>query len=187
MITTLTSSAALVLLSEMGDKTQLLALVLAARFRAPGAVMAGILVATLANHGLAAWVGGEVAEALGPGPLRWIVGLSFLAFGAWMLVPDTLDDDEAPSDPARGAFLTTLVTFFIAEMGDKTQLVTVALGARHGDPWTVTMGTTIGMLIADGLAVAFGHRLTAVVPMNRVRQVSALTFVVLGIVALAWG
>ena len=175
----------LVALSEMGDKTQLLALVLAIRFKKPGAIMAGILCATLLNHGLASLVGGWVSGFVPPHILRYALGGIFLAFAAWILVPDK--DDEGPSRSEHGAFLTTLVTFFLAEMGDKTQLATIALGARFQAPLIVTAGTTLGMLLADGLAVVFGERLTRKIPMVWIRRVAAGFFAAFGLVILFVG
>lgn len=175
----------LVFVSEMGDKTQLLALVLALRFRRPWLVMAGILVATVANHGLASCVGGAAAAWIGPRALRWGLAATFLGFAAWLLVPDK---EEAPTEggTARaGVFVTTVVSFFLAEMGDKTQLATIALGARYADPLRVTLGSSLGMLAADGLAVFLGERLTARIPMAWVRRGASLLFALFGL-ALLW-
>jgi len=172
----------LVTVSEMGDKTQLLALVLAARFRKPWTIMAGILVATLLNHGLAAWLGGTMAALVDPKTLRWILALTFFAFAAWILIPDK---DEGTTHAGRnGAFLTTLVAFFLAEMGDKTQLATVALGARFDNLTAVTLGTTAGMLAADGLVVFFGEPLTKKIPMYWIRFVACVLFVLFGVAIL---
>ena len=168
----------LVALSEMGDKTQLLALILAIRFKKPWPIMAGILVATLLNHGLASAVGGWLASLADPSTLRYLLAALFIGFGAWILVPDKAD--AMPSAPSYGAFVTTVVAFFLAEMGDKTQLATIALGARFQAPISVTIGTTLGMLAADGLAVAFGERLTNIVPMKYVRLAAALLFIGFG-------
>lgn len=168
----------LVALSEMGDKTQLLALILAIRFKKPWPIMAGILVATLLNHGLASAVGGWLASLVDPSTLRYLLAALFIGFGAWILVPDKAD--AMPSAPSYGAFVTTVVAFFLAEMGDKTQLATIALGARFQAPISVTIGTTLGMLAADGLAVAFGERLTNIVPMKYVRLAAALLFIGFG-------
>lgn len=168
----------LVVASEMGDKTQLLALVLAARFRRPWAVMAGILVATLLNHALAAWAGAWAAGLLSPDTLRWVLALLFFAFAVWILIPDK--EDGPGKEPRFGAFLTTAVLFFFAEMGDKTQLATVALGARFHDFIAVTAGTTLGMLAADGLAVFLGERITSVVPMQWVRRGACALFFAFG-------
>ena len=173
------SSTALVALAEIGDKTQLLALVLAARFRRPVPIVLGILFATLAKHALAAWLGASAAAWL-EGP--WFgaaVAVGFIAMGLWTLVPDKLDDDEAPKS-RRGAFLTTLVAFFVVEIGDKTQLATIALGARYGDVVAVTAGTTLGMLLANTPVVLAGEALIRRVPMQAVRIAAAALFVAMG-------
>ena len=161
------TSTALVALAEIGDKTQLLSFVLAARLRKPWAIIAGIFVATLLNHALAGSVGAWVANIIPAGWLPWIVGLVFIAFGIWTLKPDTLDDDEAPSEvhPA-GAFVTTTIAFFIAEMGDKTQLATVALAARFDSLTWVVIGTTLGMMIANAPAVLLGEGLARRLPLQ---------------------
>jgi len=182
-------STGIVALGEMGDKTQLLALLLAARFRKPWPIVWGILVATLANHAMAGAVGGWVAAQMGPGLLRWVIGLSFLAMAAWMLVPDTLDGDGLPGTTGRaarlGVFGTTVVAFFIAEMGDKTQIATVALAARFSDLWAVVAGTTLGMMLANVPAVFLGERVARAVPMGWVHGISAAIFAVLGVLTLA--
>jgi putative Ca2+/H+ antiporter (TMEM165/GDT1 family) len=178
-------STGIVALGEMGDKTQLLALLLAARFRRPGPIVAGILLATLANHAAAAAVGGWVAAQLGPTLLRWVIGGGFVLMAAWMLVPDNLDDDELRTGPSRfGVLGTTVVAFFLAEMGDKTQIATVALAARFPDLWAVVAGTTLGMMIANVPAVFLGERVARAVPMRLVHGVSALIFAVLGVLTL---
>lgn len=172
----------LVLVSEMGDKTQLLALVLILRFKRPWSIMAGILLATLLNHGMASWLGGWISSLLSPTVLRYSLAAIFVGFALWILVPDK--DDGDVSQARFGAFLTTLVAFFLAEMGDKTQLATVALGAHYQAPLIVTAGTTLGMLVADGLAVVFGERLTQQIPMHIVRKLAAVTFLIFGLVIL---
>jgi Ca2+/H+ antiporter, TMEM165/GDT1 family len=177
-------STGLVALAEIGDKTQLLSLVLAARLRRPVPIIAGILVATLVNHALAAFVGGWIATVLGPTTLRWILGVSFLAMAGWMLIPDKLDEDDTPSTH-RSAFVTTLVAFFLAEMGDKTQVATVALAARFPDIVAVVAGTTLGMMIANVPAVLLGDRLAGRLPVKLVHAVAAAIFAVLGVVVLA--
>jgi putative Ca2+/H+ antiporter (TMEM165/GDT1 family) len=177
------SSFALVAVSEMGDKTQLLAFSLAGRFRRPWVVMAGILVATVANHALASTVGVAIAARVGTRVMAAILAATFVAFGFWTLRPDTLDETERPT--RFGPFLTTVVLFFLAEMGDKTQLATVALGARYHDLVAVTTGTTAGMLAADGLAVALGDRLASRVQARWVRVVAATLFFVFGALS-AW-
>jgi len=177
-------STGIVALGEMGDKTQLLAMVLAARFRKPWPIVAGILVATLANHALAGLVGEGVARALGPDWLRWVVGLGFLAMAVWMLVPDKAGEVQA--GPGRlGVFGTTLVAFFIAEMGDKTQIATVALAARFSDLLAVVAGTTLGMMLANVPAVFLGERIASRVSMRLVHGLSAALFALLGGLTLA--
>jgi putative Ca2+/H+ antiporter (TMEM165/GDT1 family) len=177
-------STGLVALAEMGDKTQLLSLVLAARFRKPWPIVAGIAIATLANHALAGALGAWVTSQLGPDLLRWIVGGSFLAMAAWMLVPDRLDEDAVTTRPRFGVFATTLVAFFLAEMGDKTQVATVVLAARF-DAWAaVVAGTTLGMLLANAPVVWFGDRITRRVPITLVHRLSAALFAALGVAAL---
>jgi Ca2+/H+ antiporter, TMEM165/GDT1 family len=179
-------STGIVALAEIGDKTQLLAFVLAARLRKPWAIIAGILVATLANHALASALGNLIANALAPGVLRWLVGLSFLAMAGWMLIPDKLDD--ALDKPARwGAFVTTVIAFFIAEMGDKTQIATVALAARFDSFAAVLAGTTLGMMIANVPAVIIGEKLAHRLPVKAVHTAAALIFAALGVVALLYG
>lgn len=169
------SSFTLVAVSEMGDKTQLLAFTLAGRFRRPWPVMAGIVVATLANHALASSLGALVSAHLGPRLLAALLAATFAGFGLWALRPDSDDDDERR--PARlGPFLTTVVLFFLAEMGDKTQLATVALGADFHDPVMVTLGTTLGMTVTDGLAVFLGERLAHRVQGRWLRVAAALIF-----------
>ena len=176
-------SLGIVALAEIGDKTQLLALVLAARYRRPVPVILGILVATLANHALAAWLGAGIAGALGPDALRWILGLSFLAMAVWTLVPDK-PEKERPQGARLGAFAATLLAFFLLEMGDKTQIATVALAARYASIAAVVAGTTLGMMLADVPAVFFGERILRRVPAKTVRRVAAASFALLGALAL---
>ncbi len=178
-------SIGVVTLGEMGDKTQLLAMLLAARYRRPWPIVAGILVATLANHAMAGALGGWVASLMGPQVLRWVIGASFLAMAAWMLIPDRLDDDGPAAARHGGVFATTLVAFFLAEMGDKTQLATVALAARFEDLAAVVVGTTIGMLLANVPAVFLGDKLAARVPMKLVHGAAAAIFALLGGATLA--
>lgn len=181
-------STGVVFLGEMGDKTQLLALLLAAKFRRAVPIIAGILVATILNHLFAGWVGTWVAAALGANLLRWLVGLSFLGVALWTLVPDKINSEEASNGSKRaqhfGVFGTTVVIFFLAEMGDKTQIATVALAARYNDLVTVVVGTTLGMLMADVPAVLFGESVARKLSMPFVRGVAALIFAVLGVLAL---
>lgn len=174
------TSTAVVALAEIGDKTQLLAIILATRFQRPIPIILGILVATLANHFLAALVGAQAAAFLEGDWFRYLIALSFVVMGIWTLIPDKLDDVE--DKPARfGAFLTTTVAFFLVEMGDKTQLATVALGARFNDLIMVTMGTTLGMMLANVPAVLLGNELIRRVPLQTVRILAASLFVVIGI------
>lgn len=180
-------STAIVTLAEMGDKTQLLSLVLAARFRKPWPIVLGIFVATLANHALAGAVGSWVTTVLGPQVLRWVLGLSFIAMAVWMLIPDKLDDDGDGAAPRFGVFGTTLVAFFLAEMGDKTQVATVMLAAQYSAYLWVVAGTTLGMMLANAPVVWLGDRLVKKVPIRVVHLVSALIFLVLGLLALFAG
>ena len=175
------TSFLVVLLAEMGDKTQLIALALAARFRRPWTIMLGILLATLANHALAASVGVWLSRALPPAAVAWALALSFIAFGIWTLVPDRAP--EPGRRAAWGALVTTAVVFFLAEMGDKTQLATVALGARFQALAPVTAGTTLGMLAADGLVVFGGAHLLRLVSAASVRRIAAGLFLILGLAA----
>jgi putative Ca2+/H+ antiporter (TMEM165/GDT1 family) len=181
-------STGLVALGEMGDKTQLLAMLLAARFKRPALIVLGIFIATLANHALAGALGAVVAQAMGPALLRWVIGLGFLAMAAWMLVPDRADDDDVEGSAKRmGVLATTVLAFFLAEMGDKTQIATVALAARfEGALVAVVAGTTLGMLIANVPAVYLGHRFADRIPMRWVHGVSALIFALLGLATLLW-
>lgn len=176
-------STGVVALGEMGDKTQLLAMLLAVKFKRPLPIVLGILVATLVNHAAAGALGGWVASALGPNLLRWVIGLSFIAMAGWMLIPDKLDDNDS-SSTRHGVFLTTVVAFFLAEMGDKTQLATVALAARYNDLISVVAGTTLGMLIADVPAVFVGDRLAKKVSMELVHGIAAAIFAGLGVLTL---
>ena len=168
----------------MGDKTQLLSLVLAARFRKPWPIVLGILVATLVNHALAGAVGASVTRFLGPEVLRWVLGGSFIAMALWMLVPDKLDEDDASKAPRFGVFGATLIAFFLAEMGDKTQVATVMLAARYEAWWAVVAGTTLGMMLANVPVVWFGERITRRIPIRAVHMVGAAVFLVLGVVAI---
>ncbi len=177
-------STGIVALAEMGDKTQLLSLVLAARFRHPWPIVMGILVATLVNHGLAGALGSWITATVSPTALRWVLGLSFIAMAIWTLIPDNLDDDEAATNPRLGVFVTTVIAFFLAEMGDKTQIATVMLAARY-DAWAwVVLGTTLGMMLANAPAVWLGERITRVVPIRAVHVVSSIIFMALGVLAI---
>ena len=177
-------STAIVALAEMGDKTQLLSLVLAARFRKPWPIVLGILVATLVNHALAGAVGAWVTQMVGPDAMRWILGLSFIAMAVWMLIPDKLDDDGTSQHSRWGVFGTTLIAFFLAEMGDKTQVATVALAARYSSAVAVVCGTTLGMMLANAPVVWFGEKITKKLPIKTIHRVCAVIFLVLGIAAL---
>ncbi len=176
-------STGIVALAEIGDKTQLLSFVLAARFRKPVPIIAGILIATLLNHGLASALGALIAQSLGADTLRWILGLSFMAMAGWMLIPDSLNG-EVGKQPKWGVFATTLIIFFLAEMGDKTQIATVALAARFNTIWPVLLGTTLGMMIANVPAVLVGERLAHRLPVRAIHTVAAVIFLVLGIAVL---
>ena len=177
-------STGIVALAEMGDKTQLLAFVLAARFKKPLPIVAGIFVATAVNHGLAGALGAWITTVLGPQVLRWVLGLSFIAMAVWTVIPDRIEEEEARAARRFGVFGATLVTFFLAEMGDKTQLATIAMAAHYGTPAIVVVGTTLGMLIADVPAVFIGDRLSAKVPMRLVHLVAAALFALLGVATL---
>ena len=177
-------STGVVALAEIGDKTQLLAFVLAARFRKPLPIIAGIFIATIFNHTVAGAAGAWLMHLVGPEPLRWILGLSFIAMALWTLKPDTLDEDDAGTKRQWGVFGTTLVAFFLAEMGDKTQLATIALAAKYAAPTLVVLGTTLGMMIANVPAVFLGDRLLSRVPMKLVHGVAAAMFAVIGVLTL---
>lgn len=181
---TLIISTLAVAIAEIGDKTQLLALVLAARFRRPWAVVAGILVATLLNHALAGWVGAWVAESIGPQWLRWLLVASFLAVAIWTLVPDTLDDERPPVS-ARSAFIATTLAFFIVEMGDKTQVATVVLAATYDPLWQVVAGSTLGMLLANAPVVLLGQHFAPRLPLRYIRWAAAALFATLA-AWIAW-
>ncbi len=178
-------STAIVALAEMGDKTQLLSFVLAGRFRKPVPIALGILVATLANHFLAGAFGAWLASLVSPQLLTWIVAAAFFGFGLWALVPDEFE--ENPKLPAAGVFLTTVIVFFLAEMGDKTQLATIALAARFESLVAVVVGTTLGMMIANVPAVWLGERFARRVNMRYLRWAAAALFFVLGALTLAGG
>jgi Ca2+/H+ antiporter, TMEM165/GDT1 family len=176
-------STGIVALAEIGDKTQLLSLLLAARYRKPWPIVAGIFVATLANHALAGAVGSWVASLVGMDALRWVLGLSFIAMALWMLVPDEIDEADAGRE-GRGVFVATTVAFFLAEMGDKTQVATVALAAQYGALVAVVMGTTLGMMLANVPAVLLGERAAKRLPLRLVHGAAAAVFAVLGVLAL---
>jgi putative Ca2+/H+ antiporter (TMEM165/GDT1 family) len=176
-------STGIVALAEIGDKTQLLAFLLAARFRRPLPIVFGIFVATIANHAFAAAVGALVSKLLGPDVMRWVLGLAFIGMAAWIMVPD--DIDENASAPARfGVFLTTVLAFFLAEMGDKTQVATVALAARYASTVAVVCGTTLGMMLANVPVVYFGDRIAGRAPLTLVHGIAAVVFLALGVATL---
>lgn len=177
-------STGVVALAEIGDKTQLLAFLLAARFRRPLPIVFGILVATLINHGLAGALGAWVTASVAPEVLRWVLGVSFLGMAVWTLIPDTIEDEETQIAARFGVFGATLITFFLAEMGDKTQVATVAMAAHYADPLWVVAGTTLGMLIADVPAVFLGDKLSGRIPMRLVHGIAAAIFAVLGVATL---
>lgn len=177
-------STGVVALAEMGDKTQLLSIVLAARFRRPVPIILGILVATLINHAGAGALGAWITGVAGPGVMRWVLGLSFIAMAIWTLIPDRLDDDGAAAAGRFGVFGTTALAFFLAEMGDKTQVATVALAAQYASLMAVIAGTTLGMLAANVPAVLLGEKITQKVPIRVVHMIAAAMFAVLGLLAL---
>lgn len=175
------ASTLLVTFAEIGDKTMLLAILLAVRFRQPLPIIAGIFVATIVNHALAAWAGTAVAGLLDGWWFRFAVAMGFLAMAVWTLVPDSIDEEDVGiGKTARGAFLTTTIAFFAAEMGDKTQIATIALGAQYQDVLLVAIGTTLGMMLANVPAVFLGERMTRIVPLHWMRIATALLFALLG-------
>ena len=177
-------SAGVVALAEIGDKTQLLAFILAARFKKPLPIIAGIFLATIVNHGLAGALGAWITATITPDVLRWILGASFLAMAVWTLIPDKIEEEETQVAQRFGVFGATLVTFFLAEMGDKTQIATVAMAAHYPDPLLVVAGTTLGMLIADVPAVFAGDKLANKIPMKLVHSIAAGIFALLGVATL---
>ena len=177
-------STGVVALAEIGDKTQLLAFILAARFKKPLPIILGILVATLFNHGLAGAVGAWITATVDPDILRWVLGISFIAMAIWTLIPDQIEEEETAVAVKFGVFGATLITFFLAEMGDKTQIATVALAAHYASPLMVVAGTTLGILIADVPAVFLGDKLAGRIPMTLVHRIAAAIFAALGIATL---
>ncbi len=177
-------STGVVALAEIGDKTQLLAFILAARFKKPVPIILGILAATIVNHGLAGALGAWITATLTPEVLRWVLGLSFIGMAAWTLVPDKIEEEETRIAGKFGVFGATLVTFFLAEMGDKTQIATVAMAAHYATPLLVVVGTTLGMLIADVPAVFIGDKLANRIPMKLVHSIAAGIFALLGVATL---
>lgn len=177
-------STGVIALAEIGDKTQLLAFLLATRFKKPWPIIGGILVATIFNHALAGLVGAWITAHANPLVLRWILGVSFLGMAVWALIPDKIEESEAHAVNRFGVFGATLVTFFLAEMGDKTQFATVAMAAHYGTPILVVIGTTLGMLIADVPAVFIGEKLSKRIPVKLVHAIAAVVFALLGLATL---
>ncbi len=177
-------STGVIALAEIGDKTQLLAFILAARFKKPLPIIAGILVATLLNHGLAGAFGAWITTVISPDVMRWVLGGSFLGMAIWTLIPDKIEEEETQIASKLGVFSATFVTFFLAEMGDKTQIATVAMAAHYAAPFLVIMGTTLGMLIADVPAVFVGNKFAARIPMKLVHSIAAGIFAVMGLLTL---
>lgn len=175
----LTNSFLLVFTGEMGDKTQLLALILTARFKRPWVILCGVFVATILNHALASWAGAWISSFFAPQTLKWTLAILFFVFAAWILVPDK--EEEFRPFSGMGVFLTTGIAFFLAEMGDKTQLATVALGANYSNVFMVTAGTTLGMLASNSLAIFLGDKLLAKIPMKWVRFVACILFILFGL------
>lgn len=177
-------STGVVALAEIGDKTQLLAFILAARFKKPVPIILGILAATLVNHGLAGALGAWITAAVSPEILRWVLGLSFIGMAVWTMIPDKIEEEETHVAKRFGVFGATLITFFLAEMGDKTQIATIAMAAHYATPLLVVIGTTLGMLIADVPAVFVGDKLASKIPMKLVHSIAAAIFALLGIATL---
>ncbi|MCM2296273.1 TMEM165/GDT1 family protein [Rhodoferax sp.] len=177
-------STGVVALAEIGDKTQLLAFILAARFKKPVPIILGILVATIVNHGLAGALGAWITSTVTPEVLRWVLGISFIGMAVWTMIPDKIEEEETQVAKRFGVFGATLITFFLAEMGDKTQIATVAMAAHYASPLLVVIGTTLGMLIADVPAVFVGDKLADRIPMKLVHSIAAAIFALLGIATL---
>jgi putative Ca2+/H+ antiporter (TMEM165/GDT1 family) len=177
-------STGVVALAEIGDKTQLLAFILAARFKKPWPIIAGILCATIVNHGVAGALGAWITSAVSPEILRWVLGASFLAMAIWTMIPDKIEEEETQVAKRFGVFGATLMTFFLAEMGDKTQIATVAMAAHYAHPLLVVVGTTLGMLLADVPAVFLGDKLANRIPMKVVHAIAAVIFAALGVATL---
>ena len=177
-------STGVVALAEIGDKTQLLAFILAARFKKPVPIILGILCATVVNHGLAGALGAWITSVVTPDVLRWVLGASFIGMAVWTMIPDKIEEEETQVAKRFGVFGATLVTFFLAEMGDKTQIATIAMAAHYANPLLVVIGTTLGMLIADVPAVFVGDRLADKIPMKLVHSIAAAIFAALGIATL---
>lgn len=177
-------STGVVALAEIGDKTQLLAFILAARFKKPVPIILGILAATVVNHGLAGALGAWITSSISHEVLRWVLGLSFIGMAIWTMIPDKIEEEETQVAQRFGVFGATLITFFLAEMGDKTQIATIAMAAHYASPLMVVIGTTLGMLIADVPAVFVGDKLASRIPMKLVHAIAAAIFAVLGMATL---
>lgn len=177
-------STGVVALAEIGDKTQLLAFILAARFKKPLPIIAGILCATIINHGLAGALGAWITTTISPEILRWILGASFIGMAIWTLIPDKIEEEETQIAKKLGVFGATFITFFLAEMGDKTQIATIAMAAHYASPLLVVIGTTLGMLLADVPAVFAGDKLASKIPMKLVHSIAAGIFALLGVATL---
>ena len=177
-------SIGVVALAEIGDKTQLLAFILAARFKKPLPIILGILAATVINHGLAGALGAWITSSISPEVLRWVLGASFIGMAIWTMIPDKIEEEETQVAQRFGIFGATFITFFLAEMGDKTQIATVAMAAHYSAPLMVVIGTTLGMLIADIPAVFAGDKLANKIPMKLVHSIAAAVFAALGIATL---
>ena len=177
-------STGVVALAEIGDKTQLLAFLLAARFKRPLPIIFGILIATLVNHALAGAVGAWLTRLVQPETLRWVLGLSFIGMAVWTMIPDKIEEDETNVSSKLGVFGATLVTFFLAEMGDKTQIATEAMAAKYADMVWVVIGTTLGMMLANVPAVFAGDKLAERIPMKLVHGIAAALFAILGVATL---
>ena len=177
-------STGVVALAEIGDKTQLLAFILAARFKKPIPIIAGILCATLINHGLAGALGAWITSVVSPDVMRWALGLSFIGMAIWTLIPDKIEEEETQVARQLGVFGATFITFFLAEMGDKTQIATIALAAHYAAPLMVVLGTTLGMLVADVPAVFVGNKFASKIPMKLVHSIAAGIFALMGVLTL---
>jgi len=177
-------STGVVALAEIGDKTQLLAFILAARFKKPVPIILGILAATIVNHGLAGVLGAWITSVISPEILRWVLGLSFIGMAVWTMIPDKIEEEETQVAMKFGVFGATSITFFLAEMGDKTQIATVAMVAHYAAPLMVVMGTTLGMLVADVPAVFLGDKFANKIPMKLMHSIAAAIFALLGIATL---
>ena len=184
MLESLFVSTGVIALAEIGDKTQLLAFLLAARFKKPAPIILGILIATIFNHGLAGALGSWVTQAVSPEILRWVLGASFIGMAVWTLIPDKIEEEETQIAQKFGVFGATLVTFFLAEMGDKTQLATVFMAAHYQSAILVIIGTTLGMLIADVPAVFIGNKFANKIPMKLIHGVAAFVFAAMGVATL---